>query len=438
MKIAVFLIVSVTLGGLIGIYLLAEPGYLLIRLGSVAIETTLVAAAVALVFLGYGIWLLKDVFALIYRSSKSLTGLPERHRQRQAERAADSIIAGMALKESALIRSGLVSISQGKQLDSPEAVLAAAAQHTLLDLQDDQQYEKGLFLGKSRKASKIDTDKTADQILQKNPKHSPVAGSTNGWIALLRANEALQAGDAAQALAHLSRCPDDVKRHAVFYASVAQCYAKQAAWTKLQDALAKWIKLDPLAKQSDRYRALRTAQLVGQTLPDENLVAIWKALSKSERHDIVLVQGIAEALVLHQRFGMASTLLVDALRAQFNLALFCDYAKLPEVSSPREKYNEALKIVPAKGRAESSVQSVLGQLALAAGDYETARRHFEDALQQATSNASDATDLRANPSAEQASVMADLATIYQGLGKVSIELGDPHRASQYFLRSLDP
>ncbi len=380
----------VAVGGLVGMFVARDAGYVVVAYDGWAVETSLwVALAAFLVgyLLVWGSWVL-------LRSLLESQGKISRWRRgRQARKARHRTVRGLLL------------LAEGRWEDAKKILVAAA---------DQVELPFTNYLNAARAAHELGDAEGRDRYLRRVYETTPGAKFS---ATLLQSEFRIQDGAHDQALASLLTLRKRAPKHKAVLRMLAQCYEALEDWqalhAHLKDLSAHKVVDDAEMKRLSRLVWLSIVDAEGD--PDSARPAgvngLWKRMPNIVKADREVLRRWITAL----RSGPSQDGAEQALRLILARAWDDEFAALyGDVHTTALDQQVAHAQRWLKERPDDVVVlTVLGKLCQAQGQYETARTHFEAALR-----------------------LAPDKTLYGALGRLCIALGDEKRGTDYLLKSV--
>jgi HemY protein len=375
-------LVAVLLGGLLGMWIIRDAGYVLVAYGQTAIETSLWVAVVVLVFLYVTI---RGVTVIARRLLQGRTQVLRWRSGRKSTQARHQTIRGMLF------------MAEGRWEDAKKALLSAVqrADTPLIN-----------YLQAARSAHELGQTEERDDLLKLAHESTPGAKFAT---TLTQAEFQISDGRYEQALAALLMLKKKAPKHKTVLAMLATCYESLADWQALHELLIDLTNGKVVSEAEIR----RLSRLVWEYLlsRDENVAGLWKRLPKWLCEDEPLLGRWVDMLIAQGRVDDAEQVLRLALDQFWSEELVKRYGVTRSTDT-------ASQLIVAQGWAKArpndpDVLVCLGRLSLMCERFVEAREYFDAALRLA-------------PSEE----------VYGELGRLCVALGDESRGKEYLLRSL--
>lgn len=373
---------ALVLGGVFGVLMARDPGYVLVAYQNVALETSLWFALAALL-LAYV--LLAGLLALVKRigTGGGLRGWTQRRRSRVA-------------REQTV--RGLLLMAEGRW-DQARRLLEGSARRVQAPLIN--------YLNAARAAHELGDTAGRDALLESAEASTPGAGFAVG---LTQAELQRDQGAWEQCLATLLELRRQAPRHAEVLRMLVTCYRQLEDWRailELIEPLQRNKVMDEEALLALRVEAWQGRLEQGREAPAELLAELPKDL----RRQPALVQAFARRLS-GQQPEEAEKLLRQALEQHWDPALVRQYGTVAgaDAGAMRAAAEGWLKERP----NDSDLLLTLGRISLLNHDWAKAREYFEASL-------------RLNRSTE----------VQSELGRLCANLGDTERGSELLTQALD-
>ncbi len=350
MKVAVLvLVVALVLGGLIGVLMSRDPGYVLIAYNDMAVETSLwfavgIMAALYLLLRLIG-WLIRR----LGHSGSSLRGWTQRRRVRGAR---NQTVRGMLL------------LAEGRWAEARKRLEAAAprVQAPLIN-----------YLNAARAAHELGDSRGRDELLRQA--HESTPGSELA-VGLTQAELQQAEGQWEQCLATLLQLQRQVPRHPQVLRMLVACYRQVQDWQAIIE-IGNDLKRNKVMGETELRALLIEAWLA--RLQDERAdpAALWKSLPKDLRREPALVARVARSLEAADRAGDAEPILRRAVEQDFDPELLAIYGALAG--------DPGRQLVVAEGWLKERPNDpdlllALGRISLMNRQWAKAREYFEASL----------------------------------------------------------
>jgi len=371
------------LGGLLGTFLVRDPGYVLITYDTWVLETSIWVALVLLFVLLGGLFFIGFTIRRIVAGQIRFAGWASSRKLRNAR--------------SQTVR-GLLVMAEGRWADAQKLLLNAAprVETPLIN-----------YLNAARAAHELGQRDVRDNHLLQAQESTPGAKFA---VTLTQAEFQIEDGQFEQALAALLQLRARAPKQGAVLTMLAECYVGLADWDALRPLLGELKKNSGMGKE-------RLAQLEKQvwsalllSAPDAR--AAWKKLPKALRGDADLLREWVAQVDASQHpddaeFAMRTLLDVawdPLIVAQYGLVRSSDVSK---------------QLAAAKGWAKAHANDAhlmltLGRLNLMNKSFDQARENFEASVRVAPSQAA-----------------------YGELGRLCIAQGDERRGTDYLVKSLE-
>ncbi len=380
-RVALLLAAALVLGGLLGVLVARDPGYVLIAYQDLAIESSLWVALAALILLYLLLRLLGLVVSRLGVGRGSLRSWRERRRHRAAR---DQTIRG------------LLQMAEG-HWDEARRLLEKAAPEVEAPLIN--------YLNAARAAQEAGDPAGRDRLLRAAEASTPGARFAVG---LAQAELQRDQAQWEPCLATLLQLYRQAPRHARVLRMLVDCYRQLEDWQailELTDALRKHQVLDEAALEALRIEAWRGRLDQGRESPADLL----EDLPRDLRHEPALVSRFAERLAASDA-PAAEGLLRRALEHRWNGDLVRQYGALTGADADaRRVVSEGwLKERP----NDADLLLALGRISLQVGAWAQAREYLEASLR-----------LRRSPEAQAE------------LGRLCAAMGDAERGAELLVQA---
>lgn len=382
MIIALALFVAIVIGGLVGMLVTYDAGYVMVHFGDWVVETSVWVALLTLL----AVYLLMRAIAWsVGALLKGQIGLMQWRSGHRARTARQQTVRGLLL------------MAEGRWEEAKKVFLQGVS-HVETPLIN--------YLNAARAAHELGDAEERDGLLKRAHETTPGAK----FAALLtQAEFQVKDGRFEQALAALLSLRKNAPKHRSVLKMLGQCYEALGDWQGLHDHLKELS--DNKAVNEAEIR--RLSQLVWQSkvVTEDDVAALWKKMPKRVRSDVALICLWVDSLVSKNLDNEAEQALQLALEQTWHEELVERYGLVGGDQA-------AAQLATAKGwlknRSSDAVLHVaLGRLSLRNEQFEEGREYFEAAL-------------RLEPS----------DTTYAELGRLCIALGDERRGADYLLRSV--
>ena len=401
-----WLLVAVIVGAIAGAGWLLDPGYLLVRYGSVVLETSI---AIAVLILVVGIWVSIWVVQVLRRGLRTTTRLADWQHSKamlaqheQQKRALLATLGGDWEQSFKALHAEDQILSDSAEAQQRRFIRTALAAHTA--------HARGDFAERDRvlRASK--------NVVLELPTLGP----------LLVAQWYLESGDIKNASKPLHQVLAVSKKNARAWSMLASVHIASKDWEEAEKCWAMLKKLGQPYYTGLRFHAFdfqRQGVFANPIAADSLMLAKllarragalkeYQELAPAQRRNIAFLTAWARELGVSQRGSEGAAVLAAALDEAWDPSVFSQWSELA-LAAPEDGLQRASGW--AKGRTQDAhIQEVLGLLASHSEQWATAKDHFEAAL-------------KLLPEKAHAKVR-----LYRQLGSVWRSLGDDHRALQYF------
>ena len=382
MIVAIAILVAVVLGGLLGMWIVRDAGYVLISYGQQIIETSLWVALAGLVVVYL---LLRGIAYIFHRLMSSQSQVMNWRSGRKANSARQLTVKGMLF------------MAEGRWRDGKKALLSAvpSVDTPLIN-----------YLQAARSAHELGDAAERDNLLKLAHESTPGAEFA---ATLTQAEFQMSDGRYEQALATLLTLRKRVPKHKTVLIMLTGCYEALADWQALHEVLPEAADRKAISEAEVR----RLSRLVWESLlkGEEKISVLWRRLPRYLKEDHGLLQDWVEHLITNGRDDDAENVITLTLDQVWIPELVQRYGIL-KASSPERQF------LVAQGWSKSRPNDpdlllCLGRLSLLCEEFPQAREYFDAAL-------------RWSPSPD----------VYAELGRLCVALGDERRGKDYLLQSL--
>lgn len=324
MRIVIVLLILAAVGGSILYWLVGEyPGFILVSVGSTAIQFTLWTGVLAIIAL----WLLLRVLVSLVRTLV----MPGMHLTRNWK-------AKKQQRNSRLTYRGLLDLAEGRWTSACKQLSKSAADS-----------EIGLinYLGAASAAAELGNVQEADRFLSLAEK----ADSRNEMaVALSRVRLQVSNGNYAQALPVLQGLHARHPKHPYILSLLEKTYRNLQQWDQLEKLLAdlranKVMNSEELYQLEVQIRGAQLRQLINNLDPDmaknkQALADLWGRTAKSVRSAPAVVANHAELLVQVGESTLAEKELRKVIKNTWDKHLLATYGQLEGDTAQRLKTAE--------------------------------------------------------------------------------------------------
>ncbi len=355
------LLLFLLLGGamVMGPLVAGNKGYVLIALGEYTIEMSVVSAALFGVLLYVLLLLVENLLGRLF-SLHSRTRMWLHHRRRRQGQQ-QTLAGALALAEGRFEQAEALMLKGAGESEQPLLNYISAA-------------EAAEAQGESERR---------DRYLQQAEEEHPNARLALG---LIRARSQLRRNELIAAEQTLLTLQADYPQHRTVLTLLKECLLSRSQWSSLLSLLPQLQKLKLItaaefsALQKQIYPALFAEK--GNTLGKEGVLALWRELPKSLRHEPELLDALIQQLITMGAEADAEELLLESLRKHFQPALLPLAAKLQHPGTTLTQLVEKLQSqLPETERA-----ATMGFIYLQQKAYAQAQSALEQALQQQPTN----------------------------------------------------
>lgn len=382
MIVAIAILVAVVLGGLLGMWIVRDAGYVLISYGQQIIETSLWVALAGLVVVYL---LLRGMAYIFHRLMSSQSQVMNWRSGRKANSARQLTVKGMLF------------MAEGRWRDGKKALLSAvpSVDTPLIN-----------YLQAARSAHELGDAAERDNLLKLAHESTPGAEFA---ATLTQAEFQMSDGRYEQALATLLTLRKRVPKHKTVLIMLTGCYEALADWQALHEVLPEAADRKAISEAEVR----RLSRLVWESLlkGEEKISVLWRRLPRYLKEDHGLLQDWVEHLITNGLDDDAENVITLTLDQVWIPELVQRYGIL-KASDPERQ------LLVAQGWSKSRPNDpdlllCLGRLSLLCEEFPQAREYFDAAL-------------RWSPSPD----------VYAELGRLCVALGDERRGKDYLLQSL--
>lgn len=381
-KAALLGVSAIVLGGLLGVLMAQDPGYLLATYDGMAVETSL----------WFGLLMLLVAYAalrlLLFAAWRLLRGkgLFEAWRgNRRSQAAARRTAEGLLLLEQEDWR-------QAKRL------LAGAAADAATPAVN--------YLGAAQAAHKLGAAEERDAYLRQARRSDPQAKLVAG---LAQTRQQMAAGEWKQALDALLELRNEAPKHPLLAQRLVRCHEALGDWpalTELTPSLRKAKAMDAEALDALNLQAWRR-RIEGV----EGLDA-WRQAPSKARRTAELVEAAARKMLEADDAGAAEALLRDALGRHWNAGLVALYGG---IRSPKpDRQLAAVQGWLRKRPEDGELLLAAGRIALMNADWTKAREFLEASLR----------------------IDADNSSVQAELGRLLLALGEIRRGGELLRKAV--
>nr|WP_281388677.1 heme biosynthesis HemY N-terminal domain-containing protein [Litorivivens lipolytica] len=338
----------------LGVLIQRDPGYMLVAIGSVAIETSFwVALALFLVLLAVGHFLLRLSQGSLKSTSRFSRYLAQRREKRSHRESTDGLIA---LVEGNYQKARQLLTRHIDDLDEP-----------LLN-----------YLGAAYASNALGEVREANALLAKAERETQGARVA---IELVQARLLLQNGRLEESHASLTRAQRNVAKHPAVLRLLKSVYEGLEDWESLL-ALLPDLKKNRLV-QPEELTALQRKAALGQLLKlgesskadGEQLRQCWQKLPKELRSDATVVEQYVNLLVEQNETGLAEETLRKHLRKDWRRELVALYGQIA-APEPDKQLLTAESWLPDRTN-DATLLLALGRLSLRNELWGKAREYLE-------------------------------------------------------------
>lgn len=383
-------LLALALAAALGILIEKDPGYILLAIGNVAIETSFwLGLLLFLMLLVGGHWLLR-VYQVGFRGTTKLSGFLVQRRQRRSQQDT---------------HQGLIALIEGNY---------SRARQLLTRSIDDAEQPLLNYLAAAQASNALGDMKEATAFLAKAERN---ADGADVAIELVQAELLFKNGRLEESLASLTRAQRNATKHPAALRLLKDVYEGLKDWDKLQELL-------PELKKSKRYSAeelfaLRRRIALGQMAKlcesskssDSALTAWWQKLARDLQQDTELIDQYVRQLVALGAEQQAEELLRQQLRKEWRREWVESYGLVAGAEADKQLL-VAESWLPERNN-DPTLLLTLGRLSLRNQLWGKAREYFESSY-------------RLDPGAD---VCAEL-------GRLLAYLGEYERSNAFFQEGL--
>lgn len=384
MKMGLFmLLVAVILGGLVGMLVVRDPGYVLVAYDEMAVETSLWFAVLLLIGAYFVVRLVIFVFVRIAAGRGNLGSW---NRERRFRNARQQTVRGLLL------------MAEGDWSEARRLLVNSAPRVTSPLIN---------YLNAARAAHEMGDTDGRDELLRHAHESTPGARFAVG---LTQAQLQMAARQWEQCLATLLQLKSEAPRHPQVLKMLAICYEQLEDWQSLIDLLPGMKKAKVLDEESlgDLRQRAWSHRLLSS---DADLHEVWKQVPKDLKRGSALVASYARVLLARDDVSEAEAVVRSALDHSWQSELVQLYG---EIVSDDVQHQLVVAEGWLKERPNDAVLLLtLGRVCLMNHLWAKAREYLEASLR-----------LRRTPE------------VYGELGRLCSALGDAERGGEYLGQSL--
>ena len=382
MVLVIALLAAIILGGLLGMWIIRDAGYVMISYGQTAVETSLWVAIAGLILLYL---IIRGIAYLVRVTLSSQAQVLNWRSSRKANSARQQTVRGMLF------------MAEGRWEEAKKALLSAVpkVETPLIN-----------YLQAARSAHELGEADERDELLKLAHETTPGAKFA---ATLTQAEFQMDDGRYEQALAALLTLRKRVPKHKTVLAMLGKCYEQLGDWQALHELLPELAdrKAVPEGEIKRWSRQVWEFMMVG----DERVGSLWKKMPKTLKSDEALLKKWVDLLVDADRNDDAVELMQLILDQVWIAEVVELYGETESSDAPRQ-------LIHAQGWAKSRPSDpelliALGRLSMMAKEFGKAREYFDASLRLAPSSA-----------------------VYAELGRLCVAMGDERRGRDYLLQSL--
>ena len=382
MVLGVALLAAIVLGGLLGMWIIRDSGYVMISYGQTAVETSLWVAIAGLILIYL---VIRGIAYLVRVTLSSQTQVLNWRSSRKAKTARQQTIRGMLF------------MAEGRWEEAKKALLNAAPriETPLIN-----------YLQAARSAHELGEADERDELLKLAHETTPGAKFA---ATLTQAEFQMHDGRYEQALAALLTLRKRVPKHKTVLAMLGRCYEQLGDWQALHEILPELA--DRKAVQDAEIKRWSRQVWEFMMTGSDPVSSLWKKMPKTLKADEEFLQKWVELLVTDDRNDDAVELMQLILDHVWIAEVVAQYGQT--VSS-----DAARQLIHAQGWAKSRPSDpelliTLGRLSMMAKEFGKAREYFDASLRLSPSSA-----------------------VYAELGRLCVAMGGERRGRDYLLQSL--
>jgi len=323
-RIAIVLLILAAFGGSFVYWLVGQyPGFVLVSVGSTAVQFTLWTGVVAVLAL----WVLFRILVSLVRALV----MPGMHLTRNWK-------AKKQQKNSRLTYRGLLDLAEGRWASACKQLSKSAADSELTLIN---------YLGAASAAAELGNEQEANRLLSLAEK----ADSRNEMaVSLTRVRLLVSNGDYADALPILQGLHGGHPKHPYILSLLERTYRNLQQWDQLEKLLAdlrvnKVMDGEGLRQLEVLVRSAQLRELINNLDPDmaknkQALVDLWGRTTKSVRSAPAVIANHAELLVQLGEGSLAEKELRKAIKNTWDKRLLKTYGQLDGDSAHRLKIAE--------------------------------------------------------------------------------------------------
>ena len=351
MKTGIYIALALLTGALLAHFLLADPGYVAVRVGGALIEMSAVTFALALIASYF-------LIRLVVKAVHARRLWRETQQERRFQKARRSLARG------------LMEMSEGEW---------AAAEDTLSRSARDAEQPAAHYIVAARAAELQGAYQRRDDWLARA---LDIAGERRAPVLIMQAELLIKHQKLDAALATLEQLENCGEQNARGLLLLARIYRQTGAWEKLQ-------ALEPRLRNTRGMNTQIADETVAQIYLDrlkaqavkadrDELAAVWKSTPKSlaRRPDIVI--GYARAAMACDDHAAAETALRDLLDEQWDEAAVLAFGEL-EPTEPLVTLERAERWLP-EHRNDAALLLSCARLSMQAELYGKARSFLETSI----------------------------------------------------------
>ena len=268
MVLVIALLAAIILGGLLGMWIIRDAGYVMISYGQTAVETSLWVAIAGLILLYL---IIRGIAYLVRVTLSSQAQVLNWRSSRKANSARQQTVRGMLF------------MAEGRWEEAKKALLSAVpkVETPLIN-----------YLQAARSAHELGEADERDELLKLAHETTPGAKFA---ATLTQAEFQMDDGRYEQALAALLTLRKRVPKHKTVLAMLGKCYEQLGDWQALHELLPELAdrKAVPEGEIKRWSRQVWEFMMVG----DERVGSLWKKMPKTLKSDEALLKKWVDLLV---------------------------------------------------------------------------------------------------------------------------------------------
>ncbi|WP_438765051.1 heme biosynthesis HemY N-terminal domain-containing protein [Kushneria sp. TE3] len=383
-KLILFIVVGLAAGALIGQLMMSTPGYILIRVGDISLQTSF----------WFGMLLLFALFLVVHFVLRLLWRL-----RRPVSRM--KLWNARTRNRQAMHRTvkGLVALAEGRWKRAEQSLTRSA---------EDSSTPLVNYLSAALAAHYQGRHEQADELLKKA--HHSTEGADSA-VGLMQAQLMLDRQQSEQALATLTRLQTQMPEHPQVLKLLKQAYLNVEDWEGMRRLLPKLERHDLISEEERRVLERRTylalLNQADQQQDHDRARTLWAEMPEELKGDVDLVLLQAAILERGGDAAEAESMIRQSLRNRWDSRLVAHYGLLSV--EPERQLVTAEKWLQERPN-DPELLMALGRLSLRNAYWGKAQEYFEASHRQRPSGVA----------------CAELARLYASLGQ--------HSKSQHYYR----